>query len=255
MKINTQYIKSYLSTFDVFKSKSGVLAKNITQNIYKDIARNMKQLADQNLQTSKAEYKRGIKITPDGIMLVGSLPNMIENGVSAFDMRSVFALSAKKKYAKDGSWYVIIPFKIGTPNSNAKVKFTKEQYAYAKAGKPLPQRLLGKKGKRAAFTDLETGTTYKAYKHKNNLLDGLKKTVVKKGGTSFKLVAETANTMEWHKVKTQAKSTYNTFRVISSKGAGVSWIHPGIFAHNFADKAVNMVNIDDIINDVIDKYI
>lgn len=68
------------------------------------------------------EYTRAVKLLMVGperatIGLVGSFPNMLEQGTGPWDLRLTVLRSAKAKIGRNGTRYMAIPFRHGTPGT------------------------------------------------------------------------------------------------------------------------------------------
>lgn len=231
MKVDLAEIKEYLEMFDVFKDNSSLIAKEIQNTIHKDIYNNWKKLAMENLHSTRNIYLQGLSADENGVHLQGELPNALENGMPAYDMKRGFSLSPKRKITASGGWYLVVPFRILTPNAvGGGNKFTRTQYNAAKAGLNIPDSVLPKPKTREG---VYSGSQYfPAYTAKTSSMTGI--------------VSSPA---------TNGKQQYNTFRVVSSKSDPASWIHKGTKEYNLGDKALDMTNFDEIIDDVINRLI
>jgi len=169
------------------------------------------------------------------VELKGFLPNAIESGLSAFDMKEGFANSPKAKRTKSGGWYLTIPFRIGTPNSSGQnfPAMPADVYQAIRAGRKadvsnLPSNVRG------VVSDPARGKVWESYASKTSIFEG---------------VTQTSNNPDTN------RSTYGTFRRVSNKSDANSWIHTGIQARNLFDKAWEDTDIDKIINDGVDAFI
>ena len=220
-------------------------------------------LAKQNLHSTLPEYLQNLHKVDKGrfekqIMLTGVLPVMVENGASAFDMKEGFRKSAKVKYTvptynkkgimlKPGSWYLTIPFRIGVPGTLGMSGFTGEipQEVYdlvrqQSSGQQLPASSIPSpydipKSRGAIMAPKSTAVLYAEYQHKNSLYDGLGKRTGVYGKTT--------------------QNTYGTFRRVSSNSDPLSWIHRGIVASKFSEKAVAETDVEAIVENESLKYL
>lgn len=193
-------------------------------------------LAQANLRTTARDYIAGIqdveiKNRVARIALVGTMPNMVEQGISAFDLRTtLLSMSAKNaKTAADGSRYNTVPFSHGSSGSSGR-----------SAGPPMPRSIQAVAKKLGPSLSRPGGGTKWGEKLQN-------------GPGTPKAAAKILNTKEkpWHwgstylgmarQQKQYAKATQNkymTFRRISSnvRRADAHWLHPGIRARRFAEQ-------------------
>jgi len=176
-------------------------------------------LAQQKLKSSRPLYLMGLDfnsvIYPFGgdsfsgaVELFGKFPNMLENGFSAFDIKSGFQKSSKKTVTKNGGWYLTIPIRHSTPGAfmygNS---MTKDIYSQAR--KLADNESLSVKG--------GADQSWTGYQHKTNINDGLTRIVkTYSGGTK--------------------QSQYVTFRRVSNNSDSSSWQHPGFVGVKIADE-------------------
>jgi len=182
------------------------------------------------------------------IVLTGVLPNMIENGWRGGDMRDWMLKGPKAKTAADGSKYLTVPFRHGTPGTGGR-----------NVGEAMPKPIYNaaKKldGTKSRAKKLEGPSTLSARSTKDTRIDkihgkrleptmrGISKQVV----TMLKTKRQDWHTTSiWTGMQRDSKqyesasqtSGYTTFRRISSKvrpgTEGKSWHHPGIEGKRFA---------------------
>ena len=212
-------------------------------------------LANDGLRTSRSEYVRGIQLpeiqgNTSTISLIGTLPNMLEQGASPFDMKEGFRNSSRVKFSKDGkSWYMSIPFRWGTPGTVSFANVMEPEVYDLMLGKEAFNRDAGQKGETLKESELPLGLqgrltrskivfgekVYGAYKHKSNIRDAMRR--------------------EQKTYERATQSQYVTFRRVSSNSDPLSWIHKGLAARNFADQAVNSFSIDDSVAVSVDNFI
>lgn len=193
-------------------------------------------LAQQNLHTTARDYVAGlqpveVKNRVARVTLVGVMPNLVEQGMSAFDLRTtLLGLGAKNaKVAKDGSRYNTVPFGHGTPGSGGR-----------NVGRPMPQPIHTLAKKLApTLSKPEGGTQWGGRIHHGMSMSSAARAIL--------------NTKEkpWHwgstylgmvkQQKTYAKATqnkYTTFRRISTnvRRAKEHWLHPGIRARKLGER-------------------
>lgn len=229
-----------------------------------EIHRKIQELVGNELKSTREEYLRHLTVNVSEfkglITLTDALPLMVENGISPFDMKIGFANSPKAKRKEqnlkdfregkkiqpaDQGWYLTIPFRKGTPGTlseNFAGSFDKNIHKIVKNRLPILTDVSGsKRGKGLSLQDLENldktlGTKYSekmtrqgygefgAYTHKAPIMQGLGKIEKQYGKT--------------------VQSQYMTFRRVSSNSDPNSWIHKGMIAKNFFDRAMSDIDVD-----------
>ena len=220
-------------------------------------------LAKQRLKSSLPEYVQNIIKVDKGrfakqIVLTGVVPNMIEQGASAFDIKNGFKNSQKVRYtipkynkngkqiAKGGEWYLTIPFRIGVPGTAGQAGFTGQmpQEVYdvmRKQSSSIQLRLADIPSpynipqSRAAIQATPNNPNYAQYTHKNSVYEGL-----------------TKNTAQYGKTK---QNTYGTFRRAGENSDPMSWIHKGIRPYNLAEEAVQQTDVDTIVENEVKMFL
>lgn len=193
-------------------------------------------LAQQTLHSTARDYVAGIQaVEVDNgvarVVLTGTMPNLVEHGMSAFDLRTtLLGMGAKNaKTAKDGSRYNTVPFGHGTPGSGGH-----------NVGRPMPQPIYALAKKLAPSLSRPDGGT----KWGGRINLGMKMSSAARSILSTK-------EKPWHwgstyrgMVKQQkqyvnaTQNKYTTFRRISSNVSRGKehWLHPGIRARNLATR-------------------
>ena len=199
------------------------------------------QLAQQKLTSTRRDYISGLQpVVREGnqasITLVGTLPNMVEQGQSAFDMRDTllgpnvpiveFSGGRGKKQSEDGNFYRSIPFSHGSPSSSGVAGGPAMGSQYE--GHPAVQDVA--KMARQVYSQAK----------------GLGKGEALQAGLAPKLrphhstdiyAGMIRNEKEYAKT---TQSTYSTFRTISTAN-DVGWMHPGIMAANLGERVAEDV--------------
>lgn len=131
------------------------------------------------------------------VQLTGKLPNMLESGFPAFDMKIGFSNSKRRKIKKDGGWYLTIPLRHSTPGA----------FMY---GNAMPKDIYGVAKKLGNGESLhikgQGDLSWTGYQRKHNTYDGLTRIVKSYNNTT--------------------QSQYYTFRRVSDKSDPLSWMHP-----------------------------
>ena len=224
---------------------------------------NWEALAKQRLNSTLPDYLQHLIKVDKGrfakqIVLTGVLPNMIEQGASAFDMKEGFKKSQKVKYTipvynkkgkqvyKGGDWYLTIPFRIGTPGTLGQAGFTgqmpQEIYDIMRkraSGKGLTSPEIPEPydvpQSRQAILDEQGSLLYDAYTHRNSIYEGLTKRTAQYGKTS--------------------QNTYGTFRRAGENSDPLSWINKGIKPYNLAEEAIEKTDVDTIVENEVTTYL
>jgi hypothetical protein len=210
------------------------------------------RLAQQQLGSSKRDYINGIQpISGSGnervIVLVGQLPNMIEQGVEAWDLRTTLLGGGKGKTSRDGHRYRAIPFRHGTPGSKGQAGTPMGARYGPQGGQSLAWASAGRMDKgQAAAMGRAIHSAAKRLRAGERLghdtLSG--RTVVDLGRGKARQRLQVPKLAPWHKTdifagmqrtpkkyQTATQSQYTTFRTISEANP-TGWIHPGIQARN-----------------------
>lgn len=152
----------------------------------------------QGLDFNSVIYPYAGNAFSGAVQLQGKLPNMLETGFTAFDMKIGFSKSKRKITKKNGGWYLTIPFRHSTPG----------HFMY---GKPMPKDVYGVAKKLAHKERLSYpgagDVSWTGYQHKNKTYDEL-----------TRIIKSYNNTQQ---------SQYMTFRRVSDKSDPLSWQHPG----------------------------
>jgi hypothetical protein len=202
------------------------------------------KLAQQKLSSSKRDYIDGIQaVSGSGgerqIVLAGVLPNMVERGIDAYDMRETLLGEGKGKRAADGSRYRAIPFRHSTPGGRGQAGAEMgSQYG------PAPELSRALRGRMEGMSSDRLGKAI--YDQAKKLRGGRRlgrRTMVQVPGQGQMAVPKLA---PHHSTdifagmqrsrKTYARATqskYTTFRTISDKTTE-GWIHPGITGRGLA---------------------
>lgn len=257
MKIEVD-IDDLIQEFSLPKNIADILVANTVDAVTMEIYRNWRLEASNKLTSTRNDYVNGLQIINNNlfsktIKLNGVLNNMIERGAAPFDMKIGFARSPKVKYSyktdKNGkvhtSWYLTIPFRLGVPttigdNSAFSGIMPEDIYDIVKkraSGVGLKKRDIPAPfnipKSRAAINIPSRSINIPEYKHKSSIYEGLQKVTSAYGKTT--------------------QNTYMTFRRVSENSDPNSWIHKGMIAHDFLNKAINATDINTISENTVDK--
>jgi hypothetical protein len=239
------------------------LTETCVQSVATAIYANWQSLAKKKLHSTLPDYLQHLIVVDKGrfakqIILTGELPNMLELGASAFDMKEGFK---KSKYVKHtvavynakgkmvypgGDWYLTVPFRQGTPGIVGQAGFANEMpqeiydiMVHRAANNPLRQSEIPEPydvpRSRAAIMDDKGNTLFAEYEHKSSIFAGL-----------------TKKTAAYNKV---TQNTYVSFRRAGERSDPMSWIHRGFEAMNLADEAIQMTDVDTIVENEVAEYL
>ena len=225
------------------------IAEGLLDKCLEVIKDNWEVVANDELASSRAIYVAGIsshkKTSDEGVVqLAGTLPNWIESGKAAYDMKPILLGGKNTKTSKSGSRYIVIPFRHGSNTSlseNFNSSLPKSVENVAKKLKPqeklkkqnIPSPYNNPKTK-PAFSNIETKQSFGSYTHKSSIYEGIKK-VTKQYAAA-------------------RQSKYSTFRVVSTNSDVNSWIHPGFVAKNLAERALDISNLNELADNFLNNY-
>lgn len=250
-------INSLVQNLELTKNELDEVRELVVKAYVDEAYLNTTSLAREKLGSSRGAYLDALNIRQidrfTWELVLDSTNNplagMIENGASSFDMKVNFARSGKKKMTKSGGWYLTIPLlfrttnakeKSGAPgqilpcsiydlirNSPSTTKEVDDKTVSTLSGDDIPKRY-----QPGQLMMKQLNRTADQYMPKNSIYAGLIR----------------------NKDNASGKSTYNTFRKVSSNSDPKSWIHPGIPAYNLMDQAANSVDQLDIAETALQKY-
>ena len=252
--------------FSLSREEVENMVESAVKRVTLRFADNWKAQAGLDLHSSKNQYRNNILIVDEGrfkgVVILSSastpVPNMIEQGVSGFDMKTGFKNSPKARQTKDGGWFLTIPFRWATPGALgesevftsrlpeqvydiARSKSSSATQLNERAGRSeqigrteLPQEFQ-KIQSRPAFTSLNQKQTFQAYQHKSSIYEGIQRS------------------QQTYENATQGQ--YISFRRVSDKSDPMSWIHTGIRARRLAEKALSRTNIPAEIGFAVDDFL
>lgn len=211
--------------------------------------------AGRVLKAARQEYINSIVVVDEGmaagaVVLIGWLPNALENAVEGFDMKPGLLNGPNAKEGKNGK-YNTVPFSPGTPGSLSSNVLPQEVYEIVKAKStniPLSGGGMASKGltlqelpSQYQERQVKTITTpqsksIKEYQHKNSIYEGVRK--VKDGVTG--------------------QNSYQSFRRVSENSDVNSWFHPGFQgneASGLSSKTLEQFDIPSETARAIDQFL
>lgn len=251
------------SQFGLDANTVNQLTEVCIQAVSAAVLANWTALAKRELGSTREEYIQNLNKVDVGrfakqIVLTGVLPNMLEQGATPFDIKQGFKKSPKArhtiaKYNKKGQvispggqWYLTVPFRIGVPGTLGQAGFSGEMpteiYDIMKkraTGVSLDRSEIPSPydvpRSRAAIAATPTTPYYAKYVHKSSIYEGLTKRTAQYGKTT--------------------QNTYGTFRRASENSDPLSWIHKGLVARNLAERAVQITDVDTIVENEVTDFL
>jgi hypothetical protein len=227
-------VSEFMESFNVADEDLKKFTSNIISELATEFSMHWEKAADVLGQT-RQEYQNSIYVEKVNdftyiVGLNGWLPNAVEQGISAFDEKSGFENSNKVKYNKEGDWYLTIPFRRGVEGTIGESTvfsgtMPSEVYKQAKTLAPreslkarnLPVGILEPKAK----PRIGKSKIFEEYQRKHSIYEGIQR-----------------------KEDIKGRGTYTSFRRVGENSDPASWIHPGINAHNLAEKAFETMDIE-----------
>lgn len=238
------------------------LGSAILSNLTVEIYKRWQAEAGKALRSTRKQYINSINIQNTGkyentIFLTGRLPNMIENGVSAFDLKVGLLNGQKSKVGKNGVRYNTVPFRFATPNAVG------ESDAFSSV---MPNEVYEvAKQLEATITQMGMGTSYggkltnvpspyDTATIRPKIVDDSSELQVEQLEAYQRKFSIFASMIRNEKIYEKAKqSQYVTFRRVSEKSAPNAFIHKGIKAYNLANKALESTNVAGVVMDTRNK--
>lgn len=175
------------------------------------------------VHTVSGEYVRSIG---KGLRMDGSLSGeivttsphgaIVESGISAYDMKEGLLSSQKAKVGKNGSRYITVPFRHGTPGTTTMASMSKSVYKDAKK--------LGYSRRNNALTS-SMGTKYSWGGKIKNTSEGQRSKIIAKNRN---YTWKTGLFSGMVKMGKQNHSQYMTFRRVSTNSDPNSWQFPAV---------------------------
>jgi len=224
-----------------------------TNETYSEISRQ----AGKGLHGTRNTYLAGLQMPKFGrmngsITLIGDLPNMIEQGAKAYDMKEGFSRSKKIKktksrvvykngraMVKEAGWYLTIPMRMATPSALGESeafagKMSKEAYEIIKEQKAqitVPIFGVVRRGEQSkGFGVTTTRDRVKGLGRARN------KPYTSKSGEMEGII----KTRKFYEKASQ--SSYVKFRRVGSGSDENAFIHKGFEAKDFFKKAIETLN-------------
>lgn len=257
-------IQPIVKQYNLKQGVADALAYAILTEVTSEIYNRWQAEAGKALRSTRMQYINAINIQSTGkfentIFLTGAVPNMIEKGVSAFDLKVGLLNGRNVKIGKDGVRYNTVPFRFATSeaigeNSAFSGVMPKEVESIAKQLK-------------ATITQMGLKTSYGDSLKQENIPAPYNQKTVRPAIQDEQSELNTEQLVEYQRkfsiyagmvrneemYENTKQNQYITFRRVSERSPTNAFIHKGIKAYNLADKAVQSANISDIVTDVENK--
>lgn len=245
-------ISDTIQEFSLTKEKANELSRYILDSVVDSFVRAWEEDVDNTLHQTRTEYKKGIfQENPDEHTIVvgltprqSSLSLMLEDGATQFDIKEGMAKSPNRHLKKNGGWFISVPFRFATSDAVAESmsfsnqmpkpieRIVKQKEAPLTLGDLPAEFLFNKEGYFQPFGQNATS----GYTHKFNIYEGLHREEVGSG-------------------EKEKRGQYMNFRRISDRSDNDAWIHPGFEAHKFMEKAIERIDIGNIVDHAIDTFL
>lgn len=258
------------NTFEEFKLSNeqvNDMKETVKDAVVIELHRNWQDAAKKGLHQTLNTYLAGLLVVDDGrfrgsIVLTGALPNMLESGCTAFDMKEGFRTSASVKYNKVGGWYLTIPFRFATPGAGGFSSvfagvLPQEIYDLVKDGTGKQTTpIIGSTGKPPVTDRLKQTNVpapFNELKTRPRVIAQAVKTVYDEYVNKFSIYAGLQKDTKTYDKATQG--SYNTFRRVGENSDPLAFIHTGLTAKNFAEEAKANTDTGTIVDNTVDKLL
>lgn len=242
-------ISSIAEEFYLTRDEMNEFSKFVIEVIASKFKRQWEEEAKQKLHQTRNEFIRSIYVenmndTTKVVGIKGFIPNAVEQGVEAFDLKPWFEKSKKVSLKKGGGWYLTIPFRFGTPDTIGDSQVFSNQLP-----DEIHEVLLGKNkaGDDSGLKLNEIPEQFRAPKVREKIV--LKSRVFEEYEYKSPIYEGIIKSpMQYH-------SQYSSFRRVSDLSDENSWIHTGIQARNLSESALQNLDIETIAERAIDNFL
>jgi len=243
--------------FSLTQEQVNGLCEYSVKEITAAFAQRWADTANRGLGGTRTQYVDSLVVREEGrfagsVVLTGMLPNMLESGAAPFDMKPGFASSSKRTPVvrklpggkEETGWYLTIPYRMATP---------------------------GALGENALFASVMPSAVHKAVLDQDQDL-GMSKGLMEgnipseyRAPTTRAQVTVRSRVFEEYrsqtsiyaglKHSTRTHGQYVSFRRVSDISDENSWVHTGLNARGFAEKALGALDIPHEADKAIDTYL
>lgn len=233
-------IDEFLLSEQETKDLSMYVTTKISDEYYRVWTANVE---NSSLKQTRSEYLEAMYFqqVDDNTVMFGMSPRksklgmMLEEGASAFDIKSGFEKSSKRHFKAGGGWYLTVPFRHATSEAVA------ESAIYSSIMPKAIEQLAKVSTTALSNADLPEG--YKdrrisraGYKHKAAIYEGLKR-------------------QDISSTKNEKRGGYTTFRRVSDQSDKDSWQHPGFQPLKLMEKSLSDINFKYLVDEAVDEFL
>lgn len=238
--------------FNLSKDEVEQVIDYAVKQVTSEFARTWEDAANQNLNSTRDQYKRNLTVVDDGkmagsVVLSGELPMMLEEGSSGWDMKENFKNSDKAKTKEDGGWYLTIPMRIGTPEALGESEIfsgvmpqdvhdiakSKEVGESGSSDPIKPNELPDKYKPEKKQVRIPKSNKFREYQHKTSIYAGIRK----------------------EKDQDTGQNRYVNFRRVSDESDPGAFIHPGFEAYRLAERALQEMDMETVVDHSVDDIL
>lgn len=251
------------SEFNISKKDIELLIDTTIKGVTLEYYRLWDQQASKGLKSTRQRYRDSLIYVDEGLMKGAvilrdqdPLVMMLEEGASEFDQKLGFAKSEKKKTKKDGlGWYLTIPMRFATPGAIAESEIfsgvlPQEIYEKVKSAETNIPISGGLRSEGLKLKDIPANFQDKSVRKpipESKILQARKEYISK--SSKFEGIVKVKDTT------TGNTRGYMSFRRVSDKSDPASWIHKGFEQKHFAEKALEELDIQNVVDSQIDSFL
>ncbi len=236
------------SQFDLDREDVNMLLEYTVKQVTAEFAYLWGREAKQSLKSTRNEYINAIQIDTRGrftgvayLNPAAWLPNALEVGASAYDMKQGLLSSPKAKMGKNGP-YITIPFRFAGSGAIG------ESSVFSGIAPPEIERAVSKSTSRGGLSLSEIPTKYHIPKTRELQRGALESVAFDK-----RMNIQTKSIYEG--LKKSISGGYINFRRVSLRSAPDSFQHPGFEARDFAYKALPKLDMEGLLTSSIDGFL
>lgn len=247
--------RSISEQFELSQSEIDNMMDFVVKEITHRFADEWTNEANRTLKSSRQEYISNLNVVDEGfakgaVVLTGWLPNAVEQGLDAYDMKLGLLNGPNSRPTKSGGRMNVVPFTFGTPGAleeNFSNILPQSVYEAIKSkpqnvvlpGGGMSTRPLKEEEVPQAFREpqkksvkLPQAKNAKEYQHKSSIYVGVRRVQDNVTG----------------------QNRYTSFRAVSDNSDPNSWLHPGINESDLATKTLERFDIPSEAGRAIDNW-
>ena len=248
---------SLSAEFQLSQNDVDGLLQYVVEEVSAQFAAKWDNEAKTTLKQAKDEYRRSIQVVKRGrftsivyLNPASWLPNAIEMGFNAFDMKTGFMKSSKVKYSSNGQPYLTIPFRFATPGSLG------ESSAFSGVMPVQIQTAVRQNETANPNQQSRSGLPLSNIPTKFQIPKSITLRRQMKSGNFANINKDTPMTSIYQGLKRNSDGAgYVMFRRVSLNTDADRWQHPGFQAKDLAQKALNRLDVPRIVDITTDNYL